>query len=131
MPTVADLEFGNYLLVTTFRKDGRAVPTPVWAVRDGADIYVWTVADSGKVKRLRRSSKVTISDCDVRGKVTGPTIPARARLLGPEETAAVRHLLIKKYGILGRITLWGSRVRRGLNGTVGVRVTDPAAHRTP
>ena len=127
MPTVADLEFGNYLLVTTFRKDGRAVPTPVWAVRDGADIYVWTVADSGKVKRLRRSSRVTISDCDLRGKVTGPTIPARARLLGAEETEAVRHLLAKKYGILGRITMWGSRLRRGANGTVGVRITEPPA----
>ncbi|MEU8073960.1 PPOX class F420-dependent oxidoreductase [Catellatospora citrea] len=127
MPTVADLEFGNYLLVTTFRKDGRAVPTPVWAVRDGADIYVWTVADSGKVKRLRRSSRVTISDCDVRGKVTGPTIPARAKLLGSAETEAVRHLLARKYGILGRITLWGSRIRRGANGTVGVRITEPAA----
>ncbi|MEU8002679.1 PPOX class F420-dependent oxidoreductase [Catellatospora sp. NPDC049111] len=111
-PTVADLEFGNYLLVTTFRKDGRAVPTPVWAVRDGAEIYVWTFADSGKVKRLRRSSKVTISDRDVRGKATGPTIPARAKLLGSEQTESVRHLLAKKYGILGRITLWGSRIRR-------------------
>ncbi|GAA2392610.1 PPOX class F420-dependent oxidoreductase [Catellatospora methionotrophica] len=127
MPTVADLEFGKYLLVTTFRRDGRAVPTPVWAVRDGADIYVWTVADSGKVKRLRRSSKVTISDCDVRGRVTGPTIPARARLLGPDETASVRHLLAGKYGILGRITMWGSWLRRGANGTVGVRITEPVA----
>ncbi|MBV1852379.1 PPOX class F420-dependent oxidoreductase [Catellatospora tritici] len=131
MPTVADLPFGNYLLLTTFRRDGRAVPTPVWAVRDGAEIVVWTVSDSGKVKRLRRSSKVTISDCDVRGKVTGPTIAARARLMDAQATAEVRQLLVKKYGLLGRITLWGSRVRRGLDGTVGVRITDPATPRTP
>ncbi len=45
----------KYILLTTFRKDGRAVPTPVWAVRDGEALAVWTRADSGKVKRIRHN----------------------------------------------------------------------------
>ena len=50
----------KYVLLTTFRKDGRAVPTPVWAVRDGDALAVWTVSDAGKVKRIRRDGRVTV-----------------------------------------------------------------------
>jgi uncharacterized protein len=123
MATVADLEFGSYLLLTTHRKDGTPVPTPVWAVRDGVDILVWTVQDSGKVKRLRARSKVTIADCDVRGKVKGETVAGRGRLLDADGTEHTRDLLRKKYGIMGRLTLWGSLVRRGRDGTVAVRIS--------
>ncbi|MEV5447304.1 PPOX class F420-dependent oxidoreductase, partial [Streptomyces sp. NPDC052644] len=55
----------KYVLLTTFRKDGRAVSTPVWAVRDDDTLAVWTVADSGKVKRIRRDGTVTVAPCDV------------------------------------------------------------------
>jgi hypothetical protein len=123
MTSATDLEFGKYLLITTFRKDGRAVPTPVWAVRDGAEIYLWSAVDTGKIKRLRRSSKATISACDYRGNPSGPTGPARARLLDSAGSARVRGLLAKKYGILGKLTMLGSKIRRGADGTVGVRVS--------
>jgi uncharacterized protein len=123
MATVADLEFGSYVLLTTYRKDGTPVPTPVWAVRDGADILVWTVNDSGKVKRLRARSKVTVADCDVRGRVKGEAVPGRGRLLDPAATEHTKELLRKKYGLMGRVTLWGSTLRRGKDGTVGIRIT--------
>ena len=118
----------QYALVTSFRRDGRAVPTPVWIVRDDDTLLFWTVTASGKVKRIRRHATVLIGPCDVRGKPTGDPISGQAEILDADGTARVRRLLIAKYGLLGRITLWGSRIRRGLDGTIGVRVTpDPPA----
>jgi PPOX class probable F420-dependent enzyme len=113
----------QYALVTSFRKDGRAVPTAVWVVRDGDALAFWTVAGSGKVKRIRRDGSVLIGPCDVRGRPTGNQVPGHAELLAADGTARVRQLLKQKYGLMGRITLWGSRIRRGANGTIGIRVT--------
>ena len=113
----------SYALVTTYRKDGRAVPTAVWVVRDGDALAFWTVVDSGKVKRIRRDGTVLIGPCDFRGRPTGDQVPGHAEILSAEGTAHVRELLKRKYGLTGRISLWGSRIRRGKDGTVGVRVT--------
>ncbi|MFI7574648.1 PPOX class F420-dependent oxidoreductase [Micromonospora sp. NPDC049497] len=125
MTTLDRLSAEKYILLTTFRKDGRAVPTPVWAVRDGDALAVWTVSDSGKVKRIRRSGDVTVAPCDVRGRPHGPAVPAHATLYGASDTRRVRDLLKKKYRLLGRLSLLGSRLRRGESGTVGIRITVP------
>ena len=114
---------GKYLLVTTHRKDGRTVPTPVWVVRDGDTLGVWTVADSGKVKRIRNRAEVLVAPCDVRGNRTGEDVPARAEIGPPELAGHYRELLKRKYGIIGRMTLLGSRLRRGADGTVAIRIT--------
>lgn len=110
------------MLLTTFRKDGRAVPTPVWVVRDGRSLAIWTVADSGKVKRIRRNGDVTVAACDVRGNPRGPAVPGHATIDDPAGADRVRALLRAKYGLLGRLTLLGSRLRRGASGTVSVHV---------
>ncbi|MGN9811832.1 PPOX class F420-dependent oxidoreductase [Micromonospora sp. BQ11] len=125
MTTLDRLSAEKYILLTTFRKDGRAVPTPVWAVRDGDGLAVWTVSDSGKVKRIRRSGDVTVAPCDVRGRPHGPAVPAHATLYDASGTRRVRDLLKKKYRLLGRLSLLGSRLRRGESGTVGIRITVP------
>ncbi|MFJ9949716.1 PPOX class F420-dependent oxidoreductase [Kitasatospora sp. NPDC091207] len=117
------LSAGSYLLVTTYKKDGTGVPTPVWVVRDGEALGVWTVADSWKVKRIRNRADVLVGPCDVKGRPTGEHYPATAEILGPERTAAYRTLLRQKYGLLGVVTLLGSRLRRGERGTVGIRIT--------
>ncbi|KND42595.1 MULTISPECIES: PPOX class F420-dependent oxidoreductase [Streptomyces] len=114
---------GKYLLLTTYRKNGTTVPTPVWVVRDGDALGVWTVADSWKVKRVRNRADVLVGPCDVRGNPTGGTVPARAEILDAAGSAAYRGLIARKYGVLGRLTLLGSRLRRGAEGTVGIRVT--------
>ncbi|MGW3243985.1 PPOX class F420-dependent oxidoreductase [Streptomyces sp. NPDC001070] len=119
----ARLAAGKYLLVTTYRRDGRTVPTPVWVVRDGEALGAWTAADSGKVKRIRNRADVLVGPCDVRGNPTGEQVPAHAEILGPEETERYRSLVARKYGLMGRLTLFGSRLRRGREGTVGVRIT--------
>ncbi|GAA0962739.1 PPOX class F420-dependent oxidoreductase [Actinocorallia libanotica] len=112
----------KYVLVTTYRKDGRAVPTPVWVVRDGDALGVWTVADSGKVKRVRNRPDVLVAPCDVRGNPTGEALPGTAEVCSQEDTAVYRTLIRSKYGLMGTLTLFGSRLRRGDEGTVGIRI---------
>ncbi|MFF7389140.1 PPOX class F420-dependent oxidoreductase [Streptomyces scabiei] len=121
--TLDALGAGKYLLVTTYRKNGTTVPTPVWVVRDGDALGVWTVADSWKVKRIRNRADVLVGPCDVRGNPTGDSVPARAEILDAAGSAAYRGLIARKYGILGRLTLLGSRLRRGADGTIGIRIT--------
>ncbi|MFI1441879.1 PPOX class F420-dependent oxidoreductase [Streptomyces fructofermentans] len=117
------LAAGKYLLVTSYRKNGTPVATPVWVVRDGEALGVWTVTDSWKVKRIRNRADVLVGPCDVRGRPTGEQVPGTAEICDADATARYRKLLARKYGVLGRMTLLGSRVRRGRTGTVGIRVS--------
>lgn len=123
MTALEQLGDEQYLLVTTFRRDGTPVPTPVWAVREGDALLVWTVGDSGKVKRIRRDGAVTVAACTVRGTPKGDPVPARAELLGADGGAAVRELIKRKYGLRGRLFVWASIRRRGADATVGIRIT--------
>ncbi|NUV58550.1 PPOX class F420-dependent oxidoreductase [Streptomyces sp. CAI-85] len=117
------LAAGKYLLITSYRKNGSAVATPVWVVRDGDALGAWSAADSWKVKRIRARGEVLVGPCDLRGNLTGEQIPATAEICDAATTARYRTLIARKYGITGRLTLLGSRLRRGLDGTVGIRVT--------
>ncbi|WP_405468323.1 PPOX class F420-dependent oxidoreductase [Streptomyces canus] len=114
---------GKYLLLTSFRKNGTPVATPVWVVRDEDTLGVWSAADAWKVKRIRARADVLVGPCDLRGNPTGDQIPATAEICDAATTARYRQLLARKYGIVGRLSLFGSRLRRGVDGTVGIRVT--------
>ncbi|MGW0375365.1 PPOX class F420-dependent oxidoreductase [Streptomyces coeruleorubidus] len=105
------------------RRNGTPVATPVWVVRDGNALGAWTPADSWKVKRIRNRADVLVGPCDLRGNPTGEQVPATAEICDPATTARYRQLIARKYGLTGRLTLLGSRLRRGLDGTVGIRVT--------
>src|SRR5258708_2439634 len=70
---LAALTHERYISLTTFRRDGRAVPTVVWFAHDGERILVWTGANSGKVKRIKNNPRVTVAPCDRTGKVTSET----------------------------------------------------------
>ncbi|GDY33673.1 PPOX class F420-dependent oxidoreductase [Gandjariella thermophila] len=120
---VERLTAGKYLLLTTFRRTGEAVPTPVWVVRDGAELVVWTARDAGKAKRVRRDGTVRLAPCDARGRPTGPEVPGRARVLDAAGSQRARELIAARYGLVGRLVLWGSRLRRGREGTVGIAIT--------
>ncbi|MCP2277992.1 PPOX class F420-dependent oxidoreductase [Nocardia amikacinitolerans] len=117
----------DYVQLTTYRKDGTPVATPVWAVADGDKLYVWTVTDSWKVKRLRRNPACTVQACDFSGKrVHGAVIAGSGRVLDAEGTERVRKLLRKKYWLLGPITILASNLRRGKAGTIGIEFTPDA-----
>lgn len=100
------------MLLTTFRKDGRAVPTPVWVARDGDELVVYSAPDAGKVKRVRRDGAVRIAPCTLRGTPTGPDVAGHARLLDDDGVRHAQAALAKKYGILYRLTALGGRLRR-------------------
>ncbi|MFE2042345.1 PPOX class F420-dependent oxidoreductase [Streptomyces sp. NPDC059477] len=121
--TTGRLAAGQYLLITSYRKNGTPVATPVWVVGDGDGLAAWTATDSWKVKRIRNRADVLVGPCDARGRPKGEQVPGTAEICDAEATARVRRLLVRKYGIIGRLTLWGSRLRRGLDGTVGIRIT--------
>jgi hypothetical protein len=114
MPDDLDrLATAKYMLLTTFRKDGTAVPTPVWVARDGDELVLTTAPDAGKVKRVRRDGTARVAPCTVRGRPTGAEVPARARMLDAAGVRRAQRLIARKYWVLGRIGLLNSRLRRG------------------
>ncbi|GAA3441558.1 PPOX class F420-dependent oxidoreductase [Planomonospora venezuelensis] len=122
MTSIRELAAEPYVSVTTFRRDGTAVATPVWAAPDGEALVIWTPAAAGKVKRIRNDPRVTLRACDLRGNVRGGEAEGRAEILSAEETERVRALLRRKYGLQGRLVILGSKLRRGARGTVGIRI---------
>jgi PPOX class probable F420-dependent enzyme len=116
------LSAGKYVLLTTYRRDGTAKATPVWAVRDGDAIAVWTGTATAKVKRIRRNPAVTVAPSDFRGRPLGQAVSGRAEILGPEDTDRIRGLIKKKYWLTGPPLVNWSRWRRGPAATVGVRI---------
>ncbi len=103
----------RYLALTTFRRSGAAVTTPVWFARDGGRLLVWTGAATGKVQRLRANPAVTIASCSVRGKPAGPASPGTARLLPGTDAQLVQHALRAKYGMAKRsLDLYNALIRR-------------------
>lgn len=95
--TWASLKGEKYISLTTFRRSGQAVPTPLWFVEHNSMILIYTKSNSGKVKRLRNNPRVELAACDAMGKVHGPTLHGTARLLEPHETRFADRLLNRKY----------------------------------
>jgi len=108
MPIPQLIRGKKYLSLTTFRKNGTAVPTPVWFGEENDKLYVMSRSDSGKAKRLRNNPDVRIAPCTIRGKVTGPEFPARVRILPPEDWPRARHTIHKKYW-LARLPIWSKQ----------------------
>jgi uncharacterized protein len=100
-----DLGKAQCIALTTFRKTGQAVTTPVMFAISHGTIYVGTRADAGKLKRLRRSGRVTLAPCTYSGKVTGTEIVGSARILTePQECTAASTAIAKKYGFMLPLT---------------------------
>jgi len=89
----------RYVSLTTFRRDGREVRTPVWTAPSGGRCYVFSEANVGKVKRIRNNGRARIAPCTMRGAVTGPFVEARARLVHDAATVAQAYAALHaKYG---------------------------------
>jgi PPOX class probable F420-dependent enzyme len=96
----------KYISLTTFRKSGETVATPVWFGEDGDKLYIMTRSDMGKTKRIRNNPQVRVAPCTVRGKVTGPEYAALARILPPEEHAHAREAINRKYWMARLPLIW-------------------------
>lgn len=112
---MSELEaFANqqYLNLETFRRSGVGVKTPVWFVQDASTLFVRTIADSGKVKRIRNSGEVNIAPCKVDGALLGEWIPALAREVKDQGIdRKVDKLLGKKYGLMKTMFGWMSALK--------------------
>jgi len=108
MPVPAEISGQKYISLTTFRKNGVPVRTPLWFAEADDELYFMTRNDSGKYKRIRNNPKVLVAPCTMRGKVTGSDFPATARILPPERWPAAKNLLNRKYW-LARLPFWSKR----------------------
>src|ERR1700730_16714611 len=93
----------KYLNLETYRKNGNAVATPVWFAEDGGVLYIYSLADAGKVKRIRNNPRVRVAPCGMRAKLKGEWVETRARILQGDEAAKGHRLLDEKYGLLKKI----------------------------
>ena len=95
----------KYLNLETFKKSGQGVKTPVWFAAEpslsldssDAKLHVYTIGVSGKVKRIRNNPRVRVAPCDMRGRVLGEWMEARAEIVTGKEAAHGMQLLNKKY----------------------------------
>lgn len=112
----------SFVSLVTFRKNGQAVATPVWIAPDGDELVVTTEVSTGKVKRLRRNSQVTLEPCSRMGKVEADSVAlvAQGRIVDNDERA--NRALAAKYGFQFRAILGVERFVRRLQRKPGERV---------
>jgi PPOX class probable F420-dependent enzyme len=121
-PTFTDVAKAQYVLLTTFTKDGRPKPTPIWAANDGDRLLVITQAKSWKVKRIRNTPRVTLAVCDMRGNPKSEPIDATATILDTSQTGLVYDAIGNEYGIVGRVFNFFSKRRGGMTNNVGLEL---------
>jgi len=109
---ISSLGKESYINLETFRKNGEGVKTPVWVVGKNGKLYVWTGADSWKVKRIRHNGQVRVAKSDARGNTDGSWITAQARILDtPNADQQLQRELAAKYGLMYRLTRLVQRLR--------------------
>jgi PPOX class probable F420-dependent enzyme len=96
-----DLAEERYVSLTTFKRDGTPVSTPVWVAGYDGSLLVWTGAETWKAKRIRHNAHVRVAASNASGKAHGPAIDATAAILA--ETERVQELLTRKYGLTYRL----------------------------
>ena len=121
-PTFAEVTKARYVLLTTFTKDGRPKPTPIWVAPDGDRLLVITEEDSWKVKRIRNTPRVTLAVCDLRGNPKSEAVEATATILDKSENENVYRAIGRRYGIVGKVFNIFSKLRGGAQKNVGLEL---------
>lgn len=94
----------EFLSLETYRKNGETIKSPMWFAQDNDALYLWTMADTSKVKRIRNNPNVNIAPCKRMGEVTGEWMTAHATIDdSPIVVAQVEAMLLKKIGLFFRI----------------------------
>ena len=107
------------------RKSGICVRTPVWFVQEGSTIFVRTLANSGKVKRIRNNCQVKIAVCKMDGRLLGEWVPAIAKeVVGQESDKKVDRLLDNKYGLMKKLFSLSSSLQGKKNSIIEIRVVE-------
>ena len=120
--TFADVARSEYILLTTFTKDGRPKPTAIWAAPQGGGLVAITQEKSWKVKRIRNTPRVTIAECDRSGNPKGEAVEAVATILDKSANGATYDAIGKRYGLLGKTFNFFSKLRGGLRNNVSIEL---------
>ena len=88
----------KYLNLESVKRDGTPVQTPVWFAEEHGVLYVYTLANAGKVKRIRRNPRIRLAPCTMRGTAIGPWVEAEATIVDATTAAHGHALLRHKYG---------------------------------
>jgi PPOX class probable F420-dependent enzyme len=122
----SDLRNEKFVSLTTFKRNGDAVASPMWIVGEGEQLWAWTPSDAWKVKRIRRDPRVTLTRCGRTGKVPPgqPAVEATAEVItDPAQVAHVESLVRRKYGWEFRIvTLIEAIAARGRKPRFALRI---------
>jgi PPOX class probable F420-dependent enzyme len=110
-PKLAQFGGQNYISLETFKKNGQGVKTPVWFVLHQNAFYVYTEADSWKVKRIRNNRRVRVAVCNIRGAIKGPWLDATASIIEGDERLVADKLLDRKY-FLKKVFNFLTRINR-------------------
>ena len=120
-PDLEALFPGRYLSVTSFKRDGTGIATPVWFVSDGARLFAFTDLHSAKVRRIRRNPRVLVASCRPDGKLRREPVSAHAEILTANaELERVQKLLTERYEISYRVVMLFYRLGRRLRGKQSV-----------
>lgn len=114
----------QYLNLTTYRKSGEPVRTPVWFAQEGDTLYLFTNGETGKVKRIRNGGRVLVGPADARGRPLGVEVQGEAALVSGGEAQRAGAALTRKYGLLKHLFSLVARIRRQRAAYIAVR---PAA----
>ena len=112
----------KYLNLETYRKNGSAIQTPMWFARAGEIIYLYTLANAMKVKRIGNNPRVRIVPSNARGTPTGEWVEGRARIVDAAEAERGHLLLRQKYGWMKKIGDLFSRVRKRERVVIAIRL---------
>ncbi len=119
-PTLRGHQYAN---LTTFRKTGKAVVTPIWFAEENGKLYVMTERNSGKIKRIRNNPQILLAPCTARGKPLGPEVPAVARILSDAEGEVANQALDRKYGWIKKGFEFFLKLRRVVTERVYLEIT--------
>lgn len=120
--TFADVAQSEYILLTTFTKDGRPKPTAIWAAPDAHRLIAITQEKSWKVKRIRKTPRVTLAVCDRRGNAKSEAVEAVAAVLDKSANGATYDAIGKRYGLLGKTFNIFSKLRGGMKNNVTIEL---------
>lgn len=120
--TFAEIAKSQYILLTTFTRDGRPKPTAIWAAPSRDGVIAITQEGSWKVKRIRNTARVTIAECDRGGKPKGEAVEAVAAILDKSANGATYDAIGKRYGLVGKAFNLFSKARGGMAKNVTIEL---------
>jgi PPOX class probable F420-dependent enzyme len=111
--SIEDLKGHKYCVLVSYRKNGQAMPSPVWFGTANGKLYFLTSPDGFKVKRIRNNPEVRVAPCTSRGKPVGPPFLGKARVVSDDEVDAAERALKSNYGL-------GRKIYSAFTGSVDV-----------